>query len=205
MAHFNKDEWIVIGISGVTCGGKTTLANKLKESLVPVYVFHQDKYFYPDDSPNHIKCVGLEHNNYDILSALDMEKMMQDVLDTLNGKDKSHASNVVKSKGKKEIKGKKFLIVEGFTALNYKPILDICNLRYYFILEYAACASRRALRLYSPPDVAGYFDGCVWPAHLRYRAEIEKDRRVILLDGTRPDVFETVMNDVTALGAVSVE
>ncbi|XP_053620048.1 nicotinamide riboside kinase 1 isoform X3 [Plodia interpunctella] len=128
MAKFNKDEWIVIGISGVTCGGKTTLANRIKEAVVPVYVFHQDKYFYPDDSPKHIKCPSMDHNNYDILSALDMEKMFQDIIDTLNGRDKSHANNLARTAGKKEIKGKKFLIAEGFTALNYKPIMDICNL-----------------------------------------------------------------------------
>ncbi|XP_053620047.1 nicotinamide riboside kinase 1 isoform X2 [Plodia interpunctella] len=204
MAKFNKDEWIVIGISGVTCGGKTTLANRIKEAVVPVYVFHQDKYFYPDDSPKHIKCPSMDHNNYDILSALDMEKMFQDIIDTLNGRDKSHANNLARTAGKKEIKGKKFLIAEGFTALNYKPIMDICNLRYYLVLEYEACASRRVFRLYDPPDAPGYFERCVWPEHLKYRAEIEKDRRVTLLDGTIPDVFTHVLNDVISLGAVDV-
>lgn len=124
-----RKEWIVIGVSGVTCGGKTTLANKLKDILTPVHIFHQDKYFYPDDSPKHVKCEGLAHNNYDILSALDMDQMYEDVLKTINGEDVSHQTSKEKRAGQVEVKGKKFLIVEGFTVLNYKPLLEICDLR----------------------------------------------------------------------------
>lgn len=124
-----RKEWIVIGVSGVTCGGKTTLANKLRDTLTPVYVFHQDKYFYADDSPKHVRCAGLAHNNYDILSALDMEGMYKDVLETINGGDKSHQANKERAEGQIEVRGKKFLIVEGFTVLNYKPLLEICDVR----------------------------------------------------------------------------
>lgn len=117
------------GISGVTCGGKTSLANRLKDTLTPVHVFHQDQYFYPDDSPNHIKCEGLEHNNYDILSALDMEAMLADMLATLEGQDKAHDTCTQDGPHKFKMPGKRFLIVEGFTVLNYKPIMDMCDLR----------------------------------------------------------------------------
>ncbi|XP_028163877.1 nicotinamide riboside kinase 1 [Ostrinia furnacalis] len=201
-----KDEWIIIGVSGVTCGGKTTLANKLKGILTPVHIFHQDKYFYPDDSPKHVKCEGLAHphNNYDILSSLDMDKMYADVLKTISGEDMSHQSSQERKAGQIEAKNKKFLIIEGFTVLNFKPLLELCDLRYYFVLEYGECAARRCWRLYDPPDVAGYFDGCVWPEHLKYRAEIEKDKRVVLLDGTRPDALEMVVADLKALGASDV-
>ncbi|XP_072946268.1 nicotinamide riboside kinase 2 isoform X1 [Epargyreus clarus] len=194
------DDWIIIGVSGVTCGGKTTLANKLKDSLVPIYVFHQDKYFYPDDSPHHIRCVDLDHNNYDILSSLDMDLMYKDIMDTIQGTDKSHTSNVERVPGKYEVKNKKFLIIEGFTVMNFKPILEICNLRYYFVLSYEDCAARRCYRLYDPPDIEGYFDRCVWPEHLKYRAEIEKDKRVTILDGMQPNALEIVLADIVSKG-----
>lgn len=131
-AHFtmvnSRSDWIVIGVSGVTCGGKTTLANRLKNSLSPVYIFHQDKYFYPDDSPKHQKCHGLEHNNYDTISSLDMDAMHKDVLATIEGDHRFHSHSEEKE-GRFEIKGKKFLVVEGFTVLNYKPIVELCDLR----------------------------------------------------------------------------
>lgn len=131
-------DWIIIGVSGVTCGGKTTLANKLHDLLTPVYVFHQDKYFYPDDSPNHVKCEGLDHNNYDILSSLDMAAMFKDIMRTVKGEDCSHSKSVERNE-RLEIIGKKFIVVEGFTVLNYKPIMDICDLRlvkiYFFFYK----------------------------------------------------------------------
>lgn len=129
MSVENKAGWIIIGVSGVTCGGKTTLANKLQDLLVPVYVFHQDKYFYPDDSPHHIKCKGLDHNNYDILSSLNMPLMYEDIVRTINGENKAHKHNLERSYGKLEAQGKKFMVVEGFTVLNYKPIMEICDFR----------------------------------------------------------------------------
>ncbi|CAG4972440.1 unnamed protein product [Colias eurytheme] len=197
-------DWIVIGISGVTCGGKTTLANKLHEKLVPVYTFNQDHYFYPDDSPKHVKCDNLDHNNYDILSSLDMGQMYEDIVKTMNGEVKAQACSLEAGRGKLQVQGKKFLVVEGFTVLNYKPIMELCNLRYYFILEYGECFARRVHRLYEPPDVPGYFDTCVWPEHLRYRAQIEKDGRVKLLDATRPDALEVVVSDLKELGATEL-
>ncbi|XP_068624168.1 nicotinamide riboside kinase 1 [Battus philenor] len=199
-----SDKWIVIGISGVTCGGKTTLACNLKDMLTPVYLFHQDQYFYPDDSPHHVKCEGLEHNNYDILSSLDMEQMHKDIISTMEGKDRSHTSSLERRDGKLEVPGKSFLIVEGFTVLNYAPINNLCNLRYYFVLEFAECLLRRTHRLYDPPDVAGYFEQCVWPEHLKYKAAIERDPRVSMLDGTQQDAVEIVTADLQRLGALRI-
>ncbi|CAH2251860.1 nicotinamide riboside kinase 1 [Pararge aegeria] len=199
-----RDNWIIIGVSGVTCGGKTTLANKLKDTLSPVYLFHQDKYFYPDDSPHHVKCKNLDHNNYDILPSLNMPLMYDDIVKTINGDNKAHAHNLERSHGKLEVEGKKFMILEGFTVLNYKPINEICHLRYYFVLEYVECLNRRVYRLYDPPDIDGYFDQCVWPEHLKYRAEIEKDARVSIIHGTRQDSFDIVISDIKSMGTAKI-
>ncbi|KOB74786.1 Nicotinamide riboside kinase 1, partial [Operophtera brumata] len=166
-----RSDWIVIGISGVTCGGKTTVANRLHNALTPSYILHQDKYFYPDDSPKHIKCPGLDHNNYDVLSSLDMDAMYRDALATIDG-EKIPDAHRDEREGKLKVKGKKFLILEGFTVLNFKPILELCDFRYYIVLEYGECAARRCFRLYDPPDIAGYFEQCVWPEHVKYKAEV---------------------------------
>nr|UZO32009.1 nicotinamide riboside kinase-1 [Heliothis subflexa] len=193
-----RNEWIVIGISGVTCGGKTSLANQLKNALSPVHVFHQDKYFFPDDDPRHVRCAALAHNNYDVLSALDMDAMLRDVTRTLAGEDRAHVTCTQRD-GRYSRDGKRFLVAEGFTVLNYPPILEMCDLRYYFVLELGECVARRVLRLYDPPDIDGYFEQCVWPEHLKYRAEIEKDKRVKIIDGTRGDAFDIVMADLKAM------
>ncbi|CAH0598143.1 unnamed protein product [Chrysodeixis includens] len=199
-------QWVVIGISGVTCGGKTTLASRLRETLAPVAVLHQDKYFLPDDSPKHVPVAGLSrrHNNYDILSALDMEAMLRDVRDTLAGNKPApdhSAPPEARAPAPLQLPGKSFLILEGFTILNYEPIMELCDLRYYLTLEYNECLARRVFRLYDPPDVDGYFDKCVWPEHLKYKAQLEKDSRVCMLDGTRQDSYDVVMADIRAFVA----
>ncbi|KAJ8708522.1 hypothetical protein PYW07_010647 [Mythimna separata] len=194
----SRNDWIIIGISGVTCGGKTSLANQLKDTLTPVHVFHQDKYFYPDDSPKHVRCEGLEHNNYDILGALDMETMLADINMTIKGQDRAHLTRTEPGENKFSVLGKRFLIAEGFTVLNYKPIMDMCDFRYYFVLEFGECVLRRSYRLYDPPDIAGYFEQCVWPEHIKYRAEIERDSRVHIIDGTQRDAYDIVMNELRA-------
>ncbi|XP_026331249.1 nicotinamide riboside kinase 1 isoform X2 [Hyposmocoma kahamanoa] len=162
-----RQHWFVVGISGVTCGGKTTLAQRLLGALTPAALLQQDKYFLPDDSPRHVPVEGLAHNNYDVLSALDMDAMHSDALAALAGA----ATAPAPAGARRLLQGKRLLVVEGFSVLNYKPLMELCDLRYYLVLEAGECQARRALRLYEPPDVPGYFERCVWPEHLKYRAE----------------------------------
>lgn len=72
--------YFVIGVSGVTCGGKTTLTKLLQRKFPWALVIHQDHYFFDDDYPNHIRVPESEnHVNYEVFQALDMEKMYKDV------------------------------------------------------------------------------------------------------------------------------
>ncbi|CAD0250788.1 unnamed protein product [Spodoptera exigua] len=204
-----RSNWVVIGIGGVTCGGKTSLARRLRGALRPARVVHQDAYFLADDSPRHVYIPELRHNNYDILAALDMDRMMADVAAILRGdlkEDDARVPNEVPSALSLQapaepfsLPGKQFLILEGLTVLNYPAIMELCDLRYYFVLEYEECLRRRLYRLYDPPDVPGYFELCVWPEHIKYRAEVEKDQRVKFLDGTDVNVHESVMEDIRRL------
>jgi nicotinamide/nicotinate riboside kinase len=66
---------LIIGISGVTCGGKTTLAYKLNKMFPTSKLISQDDYFLDVDDPRHTWITELNHINFDILSSLDMEKM----------------------------------------------------------------------------------------------------------------------------------
>lgn len=172
----------------MTCGGKTTLADRVAR-LLGCSVVHQDHYFLPDNSPRHRRVSGLQvtHNDYDVLTALDMRTLWRDLLATLSAPAPAHPAHRTR-----------FLVVEGFTALNCEAVFRVCKLRYYMTLPYGACRSRRALRLYSPPDVAGYFERCVWPRHLQYRRLLQRPG-VTELDGTCPDLVQTVLSDLRAL------
>lgn len=95
------ETWLVIGVSGVTNGGKTTLAkclqryftdhlNKIifKENITlhKVALLSQDDYFLPVDSPKHKVIEKLGHINWEILSAIDMDKMCHDIMKILGHK-----------------------------------------------------------------------------------------------------------------------
>jgi nicotinamide/nicotinate riboside kinase len=95
------DAWLVIGISGVTCGGKSTLAKRLVEyfqdahgqiikenmKINKVCLLQQDTYFWPKDSAQHTHLEKLENvNNREILSAVNMDKMCKDTLEVLGEK-----------------------------------------------------------------------------------------------------------------------
>jgi len=96
----NMKQWLVIGISGVTCGGKTTLANSLykhfKEKVGQelktgieinrVEMVNQDTYFRDVDDPNHQLVEKLNHLNWEIVEALDMNKMVADIMEILGNK-----------------------------------------------------------------------------------------------------------------------
>jgi uridine kinase len=67
--------WLIIGVSGVTCSGKSTLAWSLHKELSGSSLICQDDFFLPADSEQHTLVPGLNHFNWDILSSLDMEQM----------------------------------------------------------------------------------------------------------------------------------
>ncbi|CAD7006673.1 nicotinamide riboside kinase 1 [Ceratitis capitata] len=92
--------WLVIGVSGVTCGGKTTLAHRLRDYFKQVrgaplwntpYVvgdvqlLSQDDYFLPVDDMRHKWNEKLNAINFELLSSLDMKQMLADVTWTMNG------------------------------------------------------------------------------------------------------------------------
>jgi len=78
--------YFVIGVSGVTCGGKTTLTKLLQRSFPWCRIVHQDFYFYDDEHPSHVRVPEVEnHVNYELLTSMDMNKMHKDISAILAG------------------------------------------------------------------------------------------------------------------------
>ncbi|KAG5885217.1 hypothetical protein JTB14_012239 [Gonioctena quinquepunctata] len=200
---------VVIGISGVTCGGKTTTATKLCEILPNSKILSQDDYYLEEDDPRHLWIPELNHVNYDILSSLDMDKMYKDILQIIsNHKSKASkynsTSNNIQSDEMIHIPNRKlndtsFLIVEGFSIFNYKPMLHLFNLKYYFTLDKDECWKRRKTRTYIPPDCPGYFELCAWPEHQSQLEEVKSSvRGLTFVDGNSSDVevCEQILADI---------
>lgn len=93
-------QWFVIGVTGVTCGGKTTVASRMKDyflneksivlkcGLKPIVnevkLISQDEYFLPVSDARHRLVTRLNVINFELLTALDMEKMLADIVQILD-------------------------------------------------------------------------------------------------------------------------
>lgn len=187
-------EWLVIGISGATCSGKTTLAKKLHQNLKNSILIEQDTYFLPVDDRRHTWIANLNHINFDILPSLDMEKMHSDLLKIVNEKPRENSTSLGNEK--------RILIVEGFLIFDYKPISDICSLKYFLTLEKEECWNRRKIRVYEPPDVPGYFEQIVWPEYEKHKEAIinNKDllKNIKFFDGTynQEEIYKKAFEDI---------
>jgi uridine kinase len=95
-----SEQWIVVGISGITCGGKTTLASKLFNyfqehrghelktgiEINRVEILNQDNYFRPVDDPKHKHVKRLNHINWEIIESIDTDRMVNDIMEKLGKK-----------------------------------------------------------------------------------------------------------------------
>ena len=98
---------VVIGISGTTNSGKSTLASMLQSSMLDmeVEVLGQDEYFRePNDPDVPVTENGVE--NWDCLGALHMDKMTSDVIKWIKSQETKTKTPV--------------LVVEGFLMFTHK-------------------------------------------------------------------------------------
>ncbi|XP_052404063.1 nicotinamide riboside kinase 1 [Carassius gibelio] len=188
---------LILGIGGMTNGGKTTLSKSLQELLQNSCVISQDNFF-KDDSVVPVDVNGFKQ--YDTLDALHMDRMMADT-----GLWQEDPHSFMTSRGlavkstASEPSNVFILIVEGFLIFNHKPLNSLFNKRYFLQIPYETCRERRSSRVYVPPDPPGYFDGYVWPMYLKNRKAMEETvNDIVFLDGTqkRETLLSTVLADI---------
>lgn len=189
---------LVIGLGGVTNGGKTTLARKLEKLLPKCSIISQDDFFKPESE------VAIDDRGflqYDVLEALQMEKMVASIRSWMTHSEESASTRPLNSmndhlKGTENIH---ILIVEGFLLYNYRPLSDVWDKKYFLTIPYEECKRRRSSRIYNPPDPPGYFDGHVWPMYLKHKREMEENETdIVYLDGTtsQDDLCSRIYNDI---------
>lgn len=194
-----KKNWLIFGISGVTCSGKTCLTNRLHKELKNSVVIHQDNYFLPKDDPRHIKIEELNHFNWEVITSMDMDKMYLDILNLIEPlPNENNFSKTIK---------KNILILDGFLLFKCKTISNLCDRKYFITLTKEQSWERRKNRTYDPPDVPGYFEKAVWPEYLKHKDELMKDKdlyeTITFIDGSKSkeEIFEIIFSEIKRLSS----
>jgi hypothetical protein len=132
---------LLIGISGCSRSGKSTLASHLQDALHPlvVEIVQQDCFF------SHR---ALTSGNWESPQAVDHDKFAAAVRRAVA----RHGTDVV--------------LCEGFQAFHDPALTAEMALRLWLDVSESTARARRAA---TAPVLEGYFDECIWPHHLEYR------------------------------------
>jgi len=141
---------LLVGLSGVTNGGKSTLSRLLIEKFPRSAYICQDKYFYTRDSGKLEFKPEVHSHNWDCIGAIDWEsfyKQLQEI------QAKSYAYD--------------FLFIDGFLLFKFHSLIKF-DRKYFFTLTMEECLQRRLKRNYKTVGSKEYFEVCVWPAYTEY-------------------------------------
>uniref|UniRef100_A0A3B3UGS7 Nicotinamide riboside kinase 1 n=1 Tax=Poecilia latipinna TaxID=48699 RepID=A0A3B3UGS7_9TELE len=175
---------IIVGVGGVTNGGKSTLSQFLHQKIHNSCIIAQDTYFKV---------------NHEALDALHMEEMMKEVCSWKKDPHEFLRQRGLIAKDSSTDDELYVLIVEGFLIFNHRPLNEMFDMRYFLEIPYDVCKMRRSMRVYAPPDPPNYFDGYVWPMYLQNREEMERiTSEIVFLDGLKPkdEVLAAVYEDI---------
>lgn len=171
----------VIGISGCTNGGKTTLAKRLQQEFTTSTYLTQDDFYFPRDS-HHLEYIPeLKSFNFDVISAIDMNKFLNEI-------------KMLIDLGKYE-----YIFVDGFLLFDDERLYNLADRKYFLYLNKEECLRRRLSRNYKSADTPNYFDKCVWPEFLKYKQRCKTMYDdIIYIDGSRSieDIFLSVQKDI---------
>ncbi|XP_061529377.1 nicotinamide riboside kinase 1 isoform X1 [Phycodurus eques] len=189
---------LIVGVGGMTNGGKSTLSKTLQEKIPTSCIIAQDSFF-KDDSVVPVDDNGFKQ--YDTLDALHMDAMMSRV-DAWRRDPQAFLRETGQTAERMTLSADHVfvLIVEGFLIFNHRPLNELMDKRYFMEIPYDICKDRRSLRVYKPPDPPGYFDGHVWPMYLKNRQKIEHTVvGIVFLDGmkSKEELMAVVFQDVS--------
>ncbi|XP_062616481.1 nicotinamide riboside kinase 1-like isoform X2 [Saccostrea cucullata] len=169
---------VIIGISGVTNSGKTSLTNKIRAHLPGCHTICQDSYFLPASDSRVAHIPELNNYNYEVLNALNMEAMVADVLSWKDAQSNSTPLGSTPNDMYSNV-----LIIEGFRMYAFRDLEQLFTKKFFLTIPYVVCKARRRRRRYYPPDTPGYFEKFVWPESILHQREIQDQDDIEYLEG----------------------
>lgn len=183
---------LTVGLSGVTCGGKSSITSLLKTVFPSATFICQDDFYYADVESLPRVPDETSRPNWDSLDSLDMVSMTRKVQETLDTLTKGSQPS-----------SQSLIIIDGFLIFNYLPLAELCDLKYFITLPFEECRARRQKRSYDQPDPPGYFTDVAWPMYLSHFKEMRQAgfaAQIKYLDGTidLQDNLNRILQDVQA-------
>jgi len=168
---------LIVGISGVSCGGKTTMANALSDWLGDKFgdVISQDDYYRPASELPINPFTKIPE--FDEPESLRMDRIVEDI-------------KKWKDKELEEGEEAKVLVVEGTMIFTELEICLMCDLRYQIHVDFQTAEYRRSLRNYKIPDPPLVVAKNIWPKYIKHRKiakNLAKSNNYIFkqIDGTK--------------------
>ena len=132
----------IIGICGASCSGKTTVSKEIMKRYKndDILMISQDNYYFG----------GSEDTNYDIPSAIDFVKLIQDVSELAQDKSIEMPQYDFKTHQRMKeticVQPKKYILVEGILIFSRKELRDLFDLKVYILTYGELCYYRRLKR-----------------------------------------------------------
>lgn len=144
-----------------------------------VKLINQDNYFWPIDWPKHEWIKDLNHINREQLSALDMDKMCEDLI-TIIGNGNVY---VKETNRQNELVVLNILIIEGFLIFNHTLTAELCQVKICIDISFEQCFDRRKQRVYKQPTPPGYVERYLWPLYGKHFDEYKNMERLHVING----------------------
>ena len=143
---------IVIGITGLSCSGKTYLSEKLKESLGDECLsISMDNYYKEIKDPN-LRIIGEEPTvNFDVPESVDLE-LLSDHLKSLKRCENvsmpkfDFETYLINESMEINPKSYKFVILEGVFIFCNEELRNQCDLKIWVETRDYICALRRCIK-----------------------------------------------------------
>lgn len=199
---------MIIGICGGSGSGKTTLLKRISKELkhLAPSIFSMDNYYLPIHKQ--VKDVNGEIN-FDLPTALDKNKLVQDLRDLMNGlpiEVKEYHFNAPPDKNTLiTINPSKLLIVEGLFLFHYQEVRELIDFSIFMEVDPTTQLDRR---LYRDQETRGYsreailyqWDNHVLPCFQQFLLPYEHEADFRFHNDSRADdEFERLMYDLNML------
>lgn len=171
----------LIGISGCTNSGKSTLCRLLKKELKNAIHISQDDYYHERNESNLTYIPEVDSFNFDEINAINMEKFNREII-ALRDSEKYD-----------------FILIDGFLIYEDQALSSLLDKKYFIVLNKEESRRRRETRSYKSLDTPDYFEKCVWVEYMKYLKLCKnKHSDIVYIDGTNQplDSVKFLLNDI---------